>query len=119
MRVCIDGVKREAGRIAWLYMTGNWPDGVVDHKDGNPQNNKWENLRDIKHRANIENRTRPNKNNKTGFIGVSAHPKKPGMFRAQITVAGRNKALGAYESAAVAHAAYLAAKRSMHEGNTL
>lgn len=119
LKVCVDSIKYEAGRLAWFYMTGAWPTGDVDHKDGNQQNNRWTNLRDVPHRTNIENRTRPNKNNRAGLLGVSIHPSKPGFFRAQITVEGRNKSLGTYESAELAHAAYVAAKRQFHEGNTL
>ena len=33
------------GQIAWFLYTGKWPDGEVDHKDCNPKNNLFENLR--------------------------------------------------------------------------
>jgi hypothetical protein len=32
-------------RLAWMYMTGSWPDGYVYHIDGDKSNYKWENLR--------------------------------------------------------------------------
>jgi len=34
-----------AHHLAWVYMTGTWPEKEVDHKDANKKNNKWENLR--------------------------------------------------------------------------
>jgi len=34
----------QMGRLAFLYMTGKYPDGFVCHKDGNVKNLKWANL---------------------------------------------------------------------------
>lgn len=112
------GRRFEAARLAWLYMTGKWPIGDVDHKDGNPANNAWANLRDVPHRDNIENRSRANKSNKSGFLGVSKIA-KTGRFRAQITIAGQTKWLGEFDRPEAAHAAYLEAKRLHHKGNML
>ena len=32
-------------QIIWVYMTGKWPDKLIDHEDLNGENNKWYNLR--------------------------------------------------------------------------
>lgn len=56
-------------RLAWLYMTGEWPKYNVDHIDLNPANNKWINLREATHAENLRNR-KANKNNTTGYKGV-------------------------------------------------
>lgn len=57
-------------RLAFLYMTGDWPVGEVDHKDTDRVNNKWSNLRDVSKSVNLRNRLRF-KNNKSGTTGVS------------------------------------------------
>jgi len=98
-------------------MTGAWPAGEIDHRDGAPGNNRWSNLRDIPHRQNIENRRRPNRQNKAGLLGVSSS--RSGLYRARITVSGQCLLLGEFATAELAHAAYIDAKRQLHEGNTL
>lgn len=42
----LDGIKYSAGRLAWLYMTGEWPEHRVFHDDGDTRNNSWGNLTD-------------------------------------------------------------------------
>lgn len=64
-------------RLAWLYMTGEWPKGEIDHINGNPTDNRFKNLRDTTHSQNMQNRSTPS-NNSSGFVGVRyrAHHKK-------------------------------------------
>lgn len=59
-----------AHRLAWLYMTGEWPSKYIDHIDGNPENNKWNNLRQVSSSQNSLN-SRVNTKNKSGIKGVS------------------------------------------------
>lgn len=97
----------EAHRLAFLYMTGEWPDGDVDHIDGDSLNNRWCNLRCATRSANMANRGR-NANNTTGFKGVSIHQ---GKYHSRIQVHGKGIRLGGFDTAAEAHAAYIAAAK--------
>lgn len=45
--------KLQASRIIWKMATGEDPKGVIDHIDGNPLNNRLENLQDISQRENL------------------------------------------------------------------
>jgi len=93
-------------RLAWLYMTGEWP-LAIDHKDGNGLNNSWTNLRIATKAQNAAN-TGAQKNNKTGFKGVSPHK---GRYRATISIAGKQQCLGYFSTAEEAHKAYCTAAK--------
>ena len=105
-------------RIAWLLAYSKWPESVIDHIDGNPLNNRLDNLRDVCNKTNSENQRRPHSSNKSGFLGVVLC-KKTGKFIAQIKINGVSKHLGVFLTAEFAHNAYLVAKRQFHAGNRL
>jgi hypothetical protein len=65
----INGHKHLASRLAWLYMTGAWPERNIDHRDLGPSNDRWENLRLGDHSENAQN-THVRRNNKVGKKGV-------------------------------------------------
>ena len=52
----IDGVTYQAHRLAWLHVTGEWPDAEIDHRDLDRGNNSWENLRAATSSQNHANR---------------------------------------------------------------
>lgn len=52
----IDGCGYYAHRLAFLYVTGIWPSEEVDHKDRNPYNCAWSNLREATSSQNKYNR---------------------------------------------------------------
>lgn len=114
----IDAKRYLAHRLAWLYVHGQWPTGDLDHVDRNPSNNRISNLRDVSRSVNMQNIGKARVNNVAGLLGVSKDNRKP-WFYARITVAGKMKNLGCFRTAEEAHAAYVDAKRMLHEGCTI
>lgn len=113
VRIRIKGQAYLASRLAWFYTYGKWPDGVIDHKDERRWNDAIANLRDIPNEVNLQNRSRPRCDNRSGYLGVS--PQGP-AFLAHIGVNGTQKYLGRFATAKLAHEAYQQAKREIHAG---
>lgn len=118
LNVRVDGHTFKLHRVAWLCMTGAWPTNQIDHIDGDKQNNKWSNLRDVEPAANAQNKRTALSTNVSGLLGVG-YRRDTGRYWARITVGSKTISLGVHQSAEAAHAAYLSAKRKLHEGNTL
>jgi hypothetical protein len=118
IRIKINYVIYEAHRLAWLYEYGVVPKGEIDHRNHNRSDNRIENIRDVSITINRQNQSIPQKHNKSGFLGVSLF-KETGKYRAQITVEGKKKHLGYFDTPEQAHDAYVAAKRQFHEGCTI
>lgn len=112
----IDGARTSAHRFAWLAMTGAWPEHDIDHVDGDRTNNRWTNLRGATRAQNMQNLKGAHKDSSTGLLGVE---RKRDRFAARICVDGKKHSLGVFATPELAHAAYLKAKREMHERNTL
>ncbi len=105
-----------AHRIAFALMTGTWPELQVDHIDGDRANNAWSNLRLVTAEQNHQNLRRARADNGTGILGVSF---QDGRYRAQIQVRGKKHWLGQFNNPQDASAAYIEAKRKLHEFGTL
>ena len=105
-----------AHRLAWFYVTGNWPKKDIDHIDGNPRNNKFNNLRDITRSENIQNQNKSQKGSKVNLLGVSLGYKK---YCAQIRVNKKRIYLGVFDTPEEAHQSYLNKKREIHAGCTI
>lgn len=84
-----------AARLAWLYMTGVMPDCDVDHKNRDPSDNAFLNLRLATDGENNRNRGTP-KNNSSGVKGVFFYSRQ-NRWRAQIQMESRYIHLGDFE----------------------
>ena len=102
----INGKNMLEHRAAWLYVHGEIP-GCLDHIDGDPLNNKINNLRPADKQLNGANRGKQS-NNTSGYKGVTKHWRK---WVAQIAVNGENKYLGLFDTRREAHQAYCEAAK--------
>lgn len=118
LTIKIDGRKYRANRLAVLYVTGTWPDGEVDHKDTDPRNDKWRNLRDVTPRKNSQNQRHAHRDSLTGLLGVTWNASR-GKYTSSIWLGDRSKYLGSFDDPNVAHKVFVEAKRKLHEGCTL
>lgn len=94
-----------AHRLAWFYMTGEWPDPEVDHENGRRADNRWANLREA---TVVEQRQ-----NRGGVLGAY-QDKRRGTWHPSIRINGKRTNLGTFPTAEAAHAAYVEAKARLH-----
>ena len=62
----------QAHRLAWLHTYGEWPTGQIDHINRVRTDNRISNLRDVTHKQNHQNRSKPSSNT-SGHPGVCWH----------------------------------------------
>ena len=68
--ISVDGSRYRAHRLAWLYMTGEWSRGDIDHINTYKADNRFCNLREATRSQNSANSPKQC-NNVSGFEGVS------------------------------------------------
>ena len=55
-QIRIGGRPYSASRLAWLYMTGKWPNSEISYINGKPSDTRWANLREA---TSSQNHSRP------------------------------------------------------------
>lgn len=102
-----------AHRLAFLWMTSEWPVAQVDHINSVRTDNRWANLRGATPAQNAVN-VLPRGNNTSGVTGVSWNPKRSRWY-AYVRVDGRMRGLGLHPRFEDAVAARRAAE-ALHYG---
>lgn len=90
---------QQAHRLAWLYMTGDWPpvDRTIDHRNGVRNDNRWANLRLADEFQQAWN-TPAYQNSQSQLKG--AWPcKTTGRWQSIITIKGKRMWLGRFDTA--------------------
>lgn len=114
--ISVDDKLLRAHQLAWLYMTGEWPNKFIDHVDLNKSNNKWDNLRLATKSQNMMNTT-IRANNTTGIKGVSpyrAGEKYGKPWQAAIGKDGKSFHVGHFATKEEAASAYARAAETLH-----
>lgn len=100
-------------QIAWLMHHGELPHTTMDHINGCRDDNRPENLRLASAAQNNQNHHRLSAHNSSGCRGVSWDSAR-GKWTARISVNGRAKNLGRFDTKEQASEAYRIAKRTHH-----
>lgn len=99
-----------AHRLAWLYMTGEWPKDEVDHRMGNRADNRWSELRAATHAQNGSNLSTSGRG-KNKYKGV--HVAQGKYIQARIMKHGKFHYLGTFQTEEEAAEAYRKAAKEM------
>lgn len=85
-----------AHRVAWALHYGEWPDGQIDHINGDKADNRLDNLRVVTAQGNAKNRPLRS-DNTSGHVGVYWVTETK-QWMAQIKVDGRQVTIGRYKT---------------------
>ena len=103
----------KAHRVIWKIVTGCDPVYEIDHKNINPSDNCWCNLREATHSQNVQN-TFLKSSNKTGFKGVH-FCNTTQQYQARIMANWKYHHLGFFDTAKEAGNAYKVASAKYHK----
>jgi hypothetical protein len=111
VRVIIDGVKYDIlkHRLIWVLTHGCWPEKGLDHRDGDMENNRIDNLREANQEQNLQNIAVRSSTQGTNFDPRSKR------WQALLGLNGKKVHLGMFPTVEAAHEAYLRAKAELHQ----
>ena len=100
----------KASRVAWLIMTGLWPNDQIDHVNGNKVDDRFCNLREATNAENCRN-IGVRKTNRLGIKGVS---KNKYSYTAVTTLNGKRYHIGSFRTPEEAALYQQAAAHALH-----
>ena len=103
-QIMLNGKPYKAHRLAWLYIHGNFPENDTDHINGIRTDNRLVNIREATHAENMQN-VGLTCANTSGYKGVSYH-KSRGKWYVRISIDGKQKNLGYFNTPESASQAY-------------
>lgn len=113
-QIGVDGTRYMAHRLAWLWCKGEISDAlVIDHINGDRQDNRIENLRAVSFTENLHYHRRVHPFSRSQLLGVSYNVKNAACGKpwvARIQRFGKRVTLGSFESPEEAHKAYQKAR---------
>ena len=112
LQIVIDGLNQKLHRIAFLYVDGVMPPGIVDHADGDRTNNSYRNLRHADRASNNHNAKMPI-TNVSGIKGVHFSPPH-GKWKAEINYRKKRFYLGLFEDIKEAESVVRAKREELH-----
>jgi hypothetical protein len=110
-RMTLNGRRVLAHRMVWFWHHGTWPQRI-DHINGNPSDNRIENLRECTHAQNMWNaKARAGMTGVKGVLWVENKRK----YRVRLRVNGKRLSFGYFHSLDEAREAITAAREHYHK----
>lgn len=78
-------------RLAYFIMTGTWPEGDMDHVNGNRTDNRWSNLRVATRQQNLFNKR------STRELPKNVYRHSSGRYRVKMQVGGATRHFGYFD----------------------
>lgn len=112
LQINVAGERYFSHRLAWLFVHGEWPENLIDHRDGRRDHNAIANLRQATSAQNSAN-SKMRSRNTAGLKGAFWKSRER-RWESSIRVSGRDFYLGRFATKEAAHAAYVAAAKKFN-----
>jgi hypothetical protein len=113
----LGGRNYKAHRLAWMYVYGVDPAGLLDHRDRDKTNNRIANLREVTDGQNNQNK-QVYRNNASGHKGIGWYARR-NAWRVRIQHEGAVHLIGFFKDIPSAIAARKAAEQALHTHATI